>query len=221
MSQHKKWVFTELVKDVDNPEHLIAYAMYKGDKDDQAKQCRARNMGEQAMTKELERFHDSIAHSERQLEDYRQKARRTVNGLVTRVGIRVTAQLQSHQDAMMQQHMKEIAELNNKINKAQENAFKKWTEQALDYSTHLNKPPAWKKAGKGLLIWLFSGIPGLFATVFTTVAIVGVVSLFTTNALQMTKQALKDGLDAIIVDKGGIPASNIEPLKSKNALSRQ
>lgn len=38
MPDQKQWVFTRLVEDTDDIRQLIAYAIYKADKDDYAKQ---------------------------------------------------------------------------------------------------------------------------------------------------------------------------------------
>ncbi|KFW99663.1 hypothetical protein [Pectobacterium carotovorum] len=64
--QPKRWVFSELVKDPNDPEQLIAYAMYKGDKDELAVKSRQeRGLSEAQIEKELQQFHDHIVISPR------------------------------------------------------------------------------------------------------------------------------------------------------------
>lgn len=110
MSQPKKWVFTELVQDSDEPEQLIAYAMYKADKDDLAIQCRARLLPEADIVVELTSFHDSIAYSERRLQDYRDKAKRAVDQLVSSVSERVAAAYDQTIATMTDEHQIDLQE---------------------------------------------------------------------------------------------------------------
>lgn len=210
MSQPKKWVFTELVKDPDDPMELIAYAMYKADKDDHATQCRARQMNDTQLSAKLTDYHDSIAYSERRLNAYRDKATSAIDQLILEISAGVEHTFSQRIDALNAQHATEIASLQAQIAAAEEKAFQKWTHAAHQYSSNLVQDPKWLRGLKAFGLWLISGVPGLFATVLTTVVLVGVVSLFTTNALQTTKQALKDGLDAIMIDHGGIPQTKIE-----------
>ncbi|WP_137765832.1 hypothetical protein [Nissabacter sp. SGAir0207] len=209
MNQPKKWVFTELVQDADNPEQLIAYAIYKADKDELAKKCRQRNKSEDDIGIELERFHDNLADSDRRLAEYKRRANQVVEGLVRGVDSRVRAELEARENAHIRHLEQQLISVQNELTRAEETALKKWTEQAHNYSAHLNKPPTWKAVAKWIGLWLISGIPGLFATVITTIILVGLVSLFTTNALQSTKEALKASLDVLMVDHGGVPTGNI------------
>lgn len=196
--------------------------MYKADKDDHATQCRARRMTDIQVAAELERYHDGIAHSDRRLDEYREKANRTIDQLIVGVSTGVEHTYNQRIDALKAQHAIAIDNLRTQLAAAEGDAIKKWTQAAHQYSSNLVEPPFWKRASKAFGLWLISGIPGLFATVLTTILLVGGVSLFSTNALQTTKQALKDGLDAIMVDKGGIPVSKTdEPKPASDAKKSQ
>jgi len=89
MPDQKQWVFTRLVEDTDDIRQLIAYAIYKADKDDYAKQLVRRRLPESQLPAYLERYHDSIAYSERQLDHYRDKAACIIDRLVLTVSQQV------------------------------------------------------------------------------------------------------------------------------------
>lgn len=187
MAQQKKWVFTELVEDSDNPEHLIAYAMYKADKDDQATQCRARQMTPEQVDQALQTYHDSIAHSARQLDDYRAKAHRVVEQLIIRVSDEIENTFEERIEAMEAAH---AAELNAQ--------WKKWGEQAATYSAHLTKPHWFKRFCYGFFTWIGGGVSGLLATVVTTLIIVMVFSITSPNIRDIARNSLKNAVDTVI-----------------------
>lgn len=187
MSQPKKWVFTELVRGSDEPEQLIAYAMYKADKDDLAIQCRARLLPEADIVTELTSFHDSIAYSDRRLQDYRDKAKRAVDQLVGSVSKRVAAAYDQTIAVMVDSHQTDLRE-----------KWIKWGENAALYSTHLARPVWYIRLGKGILSWLGGGVSSLFATVISTLLIVGAVSLFTPSARDTARDSLKGVVDMLI-----------------------
>ncbi len=187
MFQPKKWVFTELVQDSDEPEQLIAYAMYKADKDDHATQCRARFLPEADIVAELTSFHDSVAYSDRRLQDYRDKAKRAVDQLVGSVSERVAVAYDQTIAAMTDVHESDLRE-----------KWEKWGEDAALYSAHLTRPVWYLRLGKGFLSWLGGGVSGLLATVFSTLLIVGAVSLFTPSVRDTARDSLKGVVDALI-----------------------
>lgn len=187
MSQPKKWVFTELVQGADEPEQLIAYAMYKADKDDLATQCRARLLPEADIVAELTSFHDSIAYSDRRLQDYRDKAKRAVDQLVGSVSKRVAAAYDQTIAAMKDGHQLDLRE-----------KWKTWGENAALYSAHLAQPVWYIRLGKGVLSWLGGGISSLLATVISTLIIVGAVSLFTPSVRDTARDSLKGVVDTLI-----------------------
>lgn len=186
-TQPKKWVFTELVKDSNDPEQLIAYAMYKADKDDRANQCRTRGMADAQVNTELESFHDGIAHSERQLDDYRDKARRTVDQLILTVSQGVEHVYEQRIAAMEESHEAEIRK-----------KWIEWGDSAAAYGASLTKPHLAKRFGLWLLGWIGGGVSGLLATVVTTIILVGIISLTKPGIRDTARDALKNGVDTLI-----------------------
>lgn len=187
MPQPKKWVFTELVQDLNDPEQLIAYAMYKADKDDLAVQCCARLLPEEEIVTRLVSFHESIAYSEKRLQDYREKAKRAVDQLVSRVSKKVATVCGQKIAKMANDHQIDLQE-----------KWKKWGEEAALYSAHLKQPVWYIRFGKGVLSWIGGGVAGLFATVLSTLLIVGVVSVFTPSVRDTARDSLKGVVDTLI-----------------------
>ncbi|WP_261137132.1 hypothetical protein [Serratia quinivorans] len=186
-TQPKKWVFTELVKDSDDPEQLIAYAMYKADKDDRANQCRSRRMTDVRVNTELESFHDGIAYSERQLDDYRAKARRAVDQLILTVSQGVESAYEQRITDMKAAHEEELKK-----------KWVEWGENAAVYSANLTKPHFAKRFGSWFLGWISGGVSGLLATVVTTIILVGIISLVKPGIRDTARDALKNGVDTLI-----------------------
>lgn len=224
MTQAKKWVFTELVQDSDDPMQLIAYAMYKADKDDHAIQCRTRLMSEEKISEELSRFHDSIAHSSRKLDDYRDKARSLIDELIVGVSDGVVYVYNDKIDKLNATHLKEKDALKAAFEKdkaalkaAHEKEIKKiwkdWTTKAQAFTAHLLKEPWYKAWPKGFGKWLFSGIPGLLATVFTTAAIIAGVSIFSNDGVESSRKALHTTIDTLMKDNHGM---DLPPLTEPN-----
>ncbi|MEQ9721310.1 hypothetical protein ABQG65_08950 [Yersinia alsatica] len=187
--QPKKWVFAELVKDPNDPEQLIAYAIYKADKDDHARQCRSRDMSEAQINQELERFHDGKAYLTRQLEDYRSKAKRTIDELVVSVSDGVALVYNNQLETLKKEHQQEL-----------DGFGKKWSDAALIYSTHLTTPHWGKKFLLGAGKWLAGGLAGLLATAITTIVIVGIVSFWQPNSRSVVRDGIKQGIDILVPD---------------------
>lgn len=95
--QQKKWAFTELVKNPDNTEELIAYAMYKADKDALANSQKAMKVPELQMQSALQAFHDSVATTPRLLQNYRDRAITMIRTLTDTLSSNVEGKCQAQQ----------------------------------------------------------------------------------------------------------------------------
>lgn len=90
MSQNNKFVFTALVNDKDQPLELMAYAIYKADKNELAESYEAQGQNSAFIDAELKRFHDHVLNSTSVLANYHVRARALGNRLVEKIegGIR-------------------------------------------------------------------------------------------------------------------------------------
>lgn len=187
MPDQKQWVFTRLVEDTDDIRQLIAYAIYKADKDDYAKQLVRRRLPESQLPAYLERYHDSIAYSERQLDHYRDKAACIIDRLV----LTVSQQVQYACD-------RKIASLKLSHEAELDKKWIEWGKNATAYSAYLAKPGWSATLMNGVIKWLLSGISGLLATLFSTLLIVGTLSLFAPEMRSAARNILKNGIDTLI-----------------------
>ncbi len=187
MPDQKQWVFTRLVMDTDDTRQLIAYAIYKADKDDYAKQLLRRRLPESQLPAYLERYHDSIAYSERQLDHYRDKAACIIDRLV----LRVSQQVQFASD-------QKIALLKSDHKEELEKKWIEWGNNAAAYSAYVAKPRWPATLMHGFIKWMLSGISGLLATLFSTLLIVGTLSLFAPEMRSAARNILKNGIDTLI-----------------------
>ncbi|MBT0722469.1 hypothetical protein HGT70_14420 [Rosenbergiella collisarenosi] len=181
----QKWVFTELVKDINKPEQLIAYALYKADKDDQARDCRRRGLTEVEINQELSRFHNQLVASQRRLQTYRDQANKAIDTFVTAVSENIEAKFKKQQADLEKGHKQEL-----------KSHGVEWLKKVNDFAETQNKQPWWKT----LIKWLLSGIPGLLSTVIVAAIIVGAVGLFNGASRGVTKQAIMDAINTLIPD---------------------
>ncbi|PSU31726.1 hypothetical protein [Photobacterium lutimaris] len=70
----KRWVFRELVKGDRHVEGLIAYALYKVEKDRLAERLRAEDKLEDEVEASLKDFHNQVLHSDRMQDSYLKEA---------------------------------------------------------------------------------------------------------------------------------------------------
>lgn len=179
--QQQKWVFTELVPEGARVSQLLAYAFYKVDKDDVARQCRTvRHLSGDALAQELQSFHDQVAHSPRRMNDYRVKA----NDAIERLFLNASIKLE-------QAHKQQVATLEQSL-------WNKWGERAANYSDYLKKSRGIKRFLLWLLSWISLGASGLLATSVTTLLIVGAVSFIQPQVRDVARVTLKGMVDTLI-----------------------
>lgn len=184
-SQIKKWVFTELVKDPNNLEQLLSYAIYKGFKDERAQTSRKEGKNEVEIESILSDYHDQCLHSAKQLEVFRNDARKILDGYVSSAN---TGLLSGMENLFSQQEVgknKEIETLKKKLKAAEKDALKKVMAGAEEYSKKITKLTGlslfnsytWK-----FINFLFSGVPKLFATAFSVGLIFSIYAAFSSDA---------------------------------------
>lgn len=162
---NRKWVFTELVKDANNPSQLIAYAIYKADKDDMANSMRAGHKTESEIQAALDTFHNSVASTPRLLESYRQKSETVITSLVLNIASDTEAKLQKQIDKIK---VENTAALAKEGKKAVDEYHKK-----IKQTTALNKTKF-----ERLSEFTISGFSGVWATILI-ISIVYIISMAT------------------------------------------
>lgn len=201
----KKWVFTELVKDPNNIEQLISYAIYKGFKDEKAQTLRKQQKTATEIDAELAQYHDHCLNSKKQLDVFRAKAKETLNGYVNATNSDLQAWAEQQFAKFDAEKKKEIEALQKKVNEAEKAALKKLMSGAEQYGKQIKKPVgiietglAW---GWSLVKFLFSGVPKLFATAFSIGLLFTIWGLFNGDAITGLRNGLYKMVDITVPGK--------------------
>jgi len=89
LATQKKYVFTALVTDKDQPLDLMAYAIYKADKNEIAESLGLAGKSDEEIDAELQRFHDLVLNSPSLISNYSVRARALGEGLVVEIKDRI------------------------------------------------------------------------------------------------------------------------------------
>lgn len=201
----KKWVFTELVKNPNNIEQLISYAVYKGFKDEKAQSLRNEGKSDAEIDEELAKYHDHCLGSKKQLDVFRDKAKETLQGYVKAAN----SGLQVRVDEALRQYesdrKKEIAALEKKAREAEKSALKLLMEGADKYSKQIKKPAGFFEhiAFYGLAFgkFMFSGVPKLIATAISIGFIFAIWGFFNGDAITGLRSGLYKMVDIAVPGK--------------------
>lgn len=190
----KRWVFRELAKK-ENGElsavGLVAYALYKAQKDELASSLREEGKEEDEIQKELEIFHDTTVRNKRAQKLLIEKAIDVISN-ATDVAVKAqTENLQKQFDDLKKkldnEHSKRLSKLQR-----QESAFKKHKEaeiqrlrkeevdKLVDLAGKYKKPEGFADVSIHLIIkflmWLWNGLGGLVALVLVGTLMFGIVA---------------------------------------------
>ncbi|MDK9364155.1 hypothetical protein [Lelliottia wanjuensis] len=163
MTHNKKWVFSELVKDSNDLSQLIAYAIYKADKDGVANGLRAQGKTEAEIQVKLDSYHDSVATTLRLQQSCRDRAEALMITVVKGIA-----------DKTNKQAEQQIKAINDENKKALEKAGTK----AVDEYHKKIKKDVLEKQSKSAWWWSFtiSGFSGVWATI-VLIIIVWIISM--------------------------------------------
>uniref|UniRef100_A0A7M2QMJ9 Uncharacterized protein n=1 Tax=feces metagenome TaxID=1861841 RepID=A0A7M2QMJ9_9ZZZZ len=200
--ENKKWVFTELVKDPNNIEQLISYAIYKGFKDEKARSLRKENKSEAEIEDELVKYHDHCLSSPKQLDVFRDKAAQIVGGYVAAANSGLQTRVDAEFAKFEADKKKEIAALEKKVKEAEKAALKRLMAGADQYSKQIKKPVGILEISKAwawaLIKFLFSGVPKLFATAFSIGLLFSLYGLINGDAVTGLRKGLYKTIDLTV-----------------------
>ncbi|MCH4667174.1 hypothetical protein ACRW14_15515 [Escherichia coli] len=200
--QTKKWIFTELVKDPNNIEQLLSYAVYKGFKDEIARNARAAGKKEYEIEAELAAYHDQCLKSPRQLQVFKRSAQEILDGYVSGVNNELQTRLETIFEQQENIYQNQIKALQREKDEANKNAIKQLVKGAEKYSKQIKKPVGfWECAqvyGIAILKFLFSGVPKLFATAFSIGLLFAIWGLFNGDAVTGLRKGLYKMVDITV-----------------------
>ena len=200
--QTKKWIFTELVKDPNNIEQLLSYAVYKGFKDEIARNARAAGKKEYEIEAELAAYHDQCLKSPRQLQVFKRSAQEILDGYVSGVNNELQTRLETIFEQQENIYQNQIKALQKEKDEANKKAIKQLVKGAEKYSKQIKKPVGfWECAqvyGIAILKFLFSGVPKLFATAFSIGLLFAIWGLFNGDAVTGLRKGLYKMVDITV-----------------------
>ncbi|MGY6029865.1 hypothetical protein [Phytobacter sp. AG2a] len=200
MSQEKKWVFTELVKNPDNLQQLLSYAIYKRFKDEIARTSRNGGKSEEDIEKDLNNYHEQCLNSPQTLNTFREKASATLEGYVNDVISQLRTSLSAELAKQDEENKKIINKLQGDIKAAERTAFKSFTEGAKRHAKKVEEPKGvewWKDKAWIFIKFLFSGLPKFVATTVSMGFLVAVVTFASGDANNLVRTGLTKMVDLI------------------------
>ena len=170
----KRWVFTELVKNKDDFEGLLAYAFYKVDKNAYAEELKAQDLTPEQIDEKVHDFHD-MALRTTAIEGYRRDAlafmRIILDGTEQKVRLDFQGQIDKLKKQVQDKNVKHATEL-AKAKRLGVESF---------YDTYC----AGNKEGKSkwLLsaLWLWNGFSGVFAAIIVAVVVYGIAAQYVSS----------------------------------------
>ncbi|HAT4499305.1 hypothetical protein F3J41_13390 [Pantoea sp. Ap-870] len=205
--QSKQWIFTELVKDPNNIEQLISYAIYKGFKDEIARNARAAGKTEPEIETELMAYHDQCLKSPRQLEVFRKSAKDTLDGYIARVNGELESRLNKIFAQQEADYHKQIKALEKDKKAAEKTALNQLLAGAEKYSKQVTKPVGAiehiQKYSMAFLRFMFSGVPKLFATAFSVSLMFAVYGWASGDGTSAVRTGLQKWIDMTFPAKEG------------------
>lgn len=177
----KKWVFNALVQSDNDPIGLLAYALYKFQKDEIGTSLRSENETEDEIAKQLSQFHDNTLRSQSSLEDFRNKAVMLVELIGEKAGESlVKAKLEKIKiksaalDKEKIQLEKDRKEFQKTLNKEKTKMKADLLEQ---FKNAANDTPK-KSILEKVTSWLLGGFSGIAAQILVVIFSFGVLTIY-------------------------------------------
>lgn len=161
--KNKKWVFSELVKDSNDLSQLIAYAIYKADKDSIANGLRKQQKTEDDIQAKLDAYHDSVATTPRLQQSCHDRAASLIITLVNDIASETQQKASQQIEAIQNENKKALA---------------KEAKRAVDEYHKKIKQNVAASQSKRRKLWDFtvSGFSGVWATLIL-IAVFWIISM--------------------------------------------
>jgi len=180
---------------------MIAYAVYKKQKDDLAIQFKMQ-YGAAEVPQKLQEWHDLVAHNSTQLEAYLTTAKTFVavmkNEIETEVRQEVANEHSAAVGVLTAQHQQEIADLRGKVTDAEKKARDEWSDKMAKWAVQTTNPGRFKKVFLATAKWLGITIAGAFSTALVTGFMVFVLALFNTEISATANSVAKGIIDKLL-----------------------
>lgn len=208
----KRWVFTELVDDDTDYVGLIAYALYKVEKNQLAESLKKQGFNSAHIDAKVKEFHDSVVEIPKTKARYRQTAEEVMRSLVTNMENKIRPEFQGQIEKLQ----KQVVDKDKKHTAELAKAKRLGVESFYDAYCTGNK----EGKSKWLLsaLWLWSGFSGVFAAIIVAVAVYGLAAMFlTSDKREEILSSAADNIISAVAPSSPIPEVKASPLpKSKS-----
>jgi hypothetical protein len=177
----KRWVFRELVSNNQDYLGLMAYALYKHEKDETANGLRAEGKQDADVETALRAFHDQVLMSPARLESYKKQAASLVDVAIQRSTNAVEAAYQNKQRELESDYNKKQTELENLKEKLEKEDSKKKQKLKTEIINDIKgcvsdyKKPHFTMRS---LMWIWGGFSGVIASVSVMVITFLILAIF-------------------------------------------
>lgn len=208
----KRWVFTELVRDDKDHAGLIAYALYKVEKNQLAESLKTQGFSSSHIDSKVKEFHDSVVEIPKTKSRYRQEAEDVMRSLLTNMENRIRPEFQG-QIAKLQKQM---------VEKDKKHALELAKAKRLGVELFYDTYCAGDKDGKSKWIlswlWLWNGFSGVFAAIIVAVVVYGAAALFvTSDKRDELLSSAADNIKSAVAPSSPIPEVKFPPLPNSKS----
>lgn len=192
----KQWVFIELVKDDNDLEGLISYAIYKHRKNELAFAEKTKGKSEAEIDSAVRSYHNAVLASKSMQKDFREKAVKIIDVAISNATKAIVDKQKSIHDNKMSQLDKKEQELISLEKKNEESLRKERHKIRNDELSRIRKAAktiSQESFGWRLVKWLGSGLSGIIATTLVVIFSLGIMSLSGSDEQkqQLTQQIIK------------------------------
>ncbi|MGJ0191576.1 hypothetical protein ACR6A7_04440 [Pantoea sp. RRHST58] len=207
----RKYAFTEIVKDSEDPAQLMAYALYKSHKSERAVFFASEPGATEAIVEaKLKGWHDELVSDPIRLKQFRDSGESVIKALIDAANAvaRQDAKQQHEQDFKMQAstYIAQITQLNADLQDASKIARQEWAEHIAKWTQQQNQPQGIKKFVINAFKWIGGSISGALGVVFVAMIIGGIVIVCADEPRKAANESLKHLVDltlpATLVDTG-------------------
>jgi len=210
----KKYAYTEIVKDSEDPAQLMAYALYKSHKNERAIYFAAEPGATPAIVEDkLKAWHDELVSDPTRIKQFRDSGESVIKALIDAANAvaRQDAQQQHEQDLRAQAatYDAQITQLNTDLQNALTIARQEWAEHIAKWTHKQNEPKGLKKWSLKTLKWVGGSISGGLGAVFVAMIIGAIVIVCADEPRKAANVSLKHLVDVslptTLIDTGENP----------------
>lgn len=207
----KRWVFTELVKNKDDFEGLLAYSFYKVDKNAYAEELKAQNLTPEQIDEKVHTFHDMALRASA-IEGYRKNAVSFMHIILKNMEEEVGRDFQQQINKLKKQVQDKDKKHASELAKAKRLGVESF------YDTYCTGNKEGKSKWLLSALWLWNGFSGVFAAIIVAVVVYGIAAQFVSSDKRNDiLNSAADNIKSALVPSSPIPEVKLPPLPNSKS----